>query len=193
MSDRVIAIIPARGGSKRLPRKNIKMLAGKPMIQWTIEAARECKQIGRIIVSTEDAEIASISDSLGAEVIERPMELARDDTPTWPVIMEVLCQLDYHGSFLVMQPNVPIRPLYCANHCAWPLILQDDAMVITVSAKTLQPDGACYGFTDRSFRNFMVGAPVPLVTLVSQDGMTVDIDTQEDFDRAEAILLRRGK
>lgn len=78
----VLAIIPARGGSKGIPRKNIKDLCGKPLIAWTIVEALKSKYIDRLIVSTEDEEIANISKKYGAEVpFLRPTELAKDDTP----------------------------------------------------------------------------------------------------------------
>ena len=75
-----LAIVPARGGSKGLPRKNIKPLLGKPLVAWTIEQVKKSKCIDRVIVSTEDKEIAEISERrYGAEVIERPEELAKDE------------------------------------------------------------------------------------------------------------------
>jgi len=86
----IVAIIPARGGSKGIPRKNIKQLFGKPLIVWTIEHAKKSRYIGRITVSTEDKEIAEISKKYGAEVIERPEELAKDETPRIDATMELL-------------------------------------------------------------------------------------------------------
>ena len=78
---RIVAIIPARGGSKGIKRKNIRILNGKPLISYTIEQALKSKYIDRVIVSTEDLEIAEISKSFGAEVpFLRPQELAQDDT-----------------------------------------------------------------------------------------------------------------
>ena len=76
----VVAIIPARGGSKELPKKNIKILAGKPLIAWSIEAAKECSLVDRVIVSTEDHEIAEVAKNFGAEVpFLRPSEFATDE------------------------------------------------------------------------------------------------------------------
>ena len=85
-----IAIIPARGGSKRIPRKNIKPFAGKPMIAYAIEAAQKSSIFDAIYVSTDDAEIAEIAQSLGASIIHRPAELADDHTPTNPVIVHAI-------------------------------------------------------------------------------------------------------
>ena len=82
-----ICVIPARGGSKRIPRKNIKDFYGKPMIQWSIEAARDSGIFSQIIVSTDDDEIAEVAKSLGARVpFKRPVELSDDFTNTTDVI-----------------------------------------------------------------------------------------------------------
>ena len=86
-----IAIIPARGGSKRIPRKNIKNFSGKPMIAWSIEAALRSGLFDRVIVSTDDAEIAAVSTSWGAEVpFLRPLELADDHCGTTEVIAHAI-------------------------------------------------------------------------------------------------------
>ncbi len=85
-----LAIIPARGGSKRIPRKNIKDFFGKPLITYSIETAFKTKLFDKIIVSTDDEKIASIAKSYGAEVLKRPKELADDFTPTIPVIAHAI-------------------------------------------------------------------------------------------------------
>lgn len=86
-----VAIIPARGGSKRIPRKNIKPFAGKPMIGYAIEAALACGQFDRVIVTTDDEEIAEVAQGFGAELpFRRPAELADDHTPTVPVIQHAI-------------------------------------------------------------------------------------------------------
>ncbi|MGC2259479.1 MAG: acylneuraminate cytidylyltransferase family protein, partial [Candidatus Sulfotelmatobacter sp.] len=90
-----LAIIPARGGSKGLPRKNLLLLAGKPLIACTIEAARVARSLQRIVVSTESPEIAEVARQYGADVpFLRPAELADDETPTLPVLKHVLVQLE---------------------------------------------------------------------------------------------------
>lgn len=82
-----LCVIPARGGSKRVPRKNVRDFHGKPMIVWSIEAALQSGVFGRVLVSTDDAEIARIARDAGAEVpFSRPRELADDHTPTVPVM-----------------------------------------------------------------------------------------------------------
>lgn len=94
---KVIAIIPARGGSKGIPRKNVKLLAGRPLIAYPIEAAKNCNLIDRVIVSTEDAEISAAAIQAGAEVVQRPARLAADGTPTLPVLVHAVKELEKSG------------------------------------------------------------------------------------------------
>ena len=106
----VLAIIVARGDSKGIPRKNIKSLAGKPLIGWSIEAAKKASCINRIIVSTEDAEIASVAHGLGADVpFIRPAELAADDTPGIAPVLHAIEKLPDYQWVLLLQPTSPLR------------------------------------------------------------------------------------
>lgn len=109
----IVGLIPARGGSKGVPRKNIKKLADKPLIQYTIEEAKKSNKINRLIVSTDDEEIANISEELGTEVIKRPEELSQDDTPTLPVIQHTIEELEKEGNtvdaIILLQPTTPFR------------------------------------------------------------------------------------
>lgn len=94
-----IAVIPARGGSKRIPRKNIKPFCGKPMIAWSIEAARAAATFDAILVSTDDDEIASVAEAHGAEApFRRPAQLANDHAPTLPVIAHAIRWWEEHRS-----------------------------------------------------------------------------------------------
>jgi len=108
-------LIPARSGSKSIPHKNLKMLAGKPLIAWSIESALNANVSGRVVVSTDDDEIANVALSYGAEVpFRRPSELATDETPTEPVMLHAAQQLmqdaDYRPKAMVLlQPTSPIR------------------------------------------------------------------------------------
>ena len=99
----VLAIIPARGGSKRIPRKNVRPFCGKPMVAWSIEAALATGIFDAVVVSTDDEEIAAVAKSLGAEVpFVRPAELCDDHTATMPVIAHAIrwweenrCKIEY--------------------------------------------------------------------------------------------------
>ena len=104
----ILGITPARGGSKGISGKNIKVLSGKPLIAWTIEAAKESKMIDRYVVSTEDEEIAEISRKCGADVIARPQELATDETTTLSVLQYVIEKIPC-DSVVLLQATSPIR------------------------------------------------------------------------------------
>ena len=106
----VLAVIPARGGSKGIPRKNLRTLGGKPLIAWSIDAANQSKVIDRVIVSTEDPEIAEVAKDYGADVpFLRPKELASDVSLGMEPIFHALDLItDYKWVFL-LQPTSPLR------------------------------------------------------------------------------------
>lgn len=109
----VLAIIPARGGSKSIKRKNIKPMLGRPMVFYSIEACKKSKYVTRFVVSTEDAEIKEVCQSFGAEVIDRPMELAADEAKTAPVMVHSVNELEKTGYkpdyVMLIQPTSPFR------------------------------------------------------------------------------------
>lgn len=109
-----LAVIPARGGSKGLPGKNVRFLAGKPLIAWSIEQAIESGRIDCVHVSTDDPEIAAVARAYGADVpYIRPAELAQDTTPTEPVMTHALNWYQREGrvfdAVVLLQPTSPIR------------------------------------------------------------------------------------
>lgn len=107
-----IALIPARGGSKGIPRKNIKPFYSKPLIYWSIKIALESKKIDRVIVSTEDEEIADLARSFSAEVpFLRPKRYATDDSSGIEPILHVLEEISNIKDLLLLQPTSPLRRL----------------------------------------------------------------------------------
>ncbi|MGS0696506.1 acylneuraminate cytidylyltransferase family protein [Shewanella sp. 0m-4] len=108
---KILAIIPARGGSKRLPRKNILPLSGKPLISWTIEAAKNSKYIDEVIVSTDDQEIADVAVKSGAKVPElRPSALSNDSATTESVVFYTLKKFGKQADIVILlQPTSPFR------------------------------------------------------------------------------------
>ncbi len=110
---KVLAVIPARGGSKGIPLKNIVPLAGKPLLSWTIEAALASRSIGLTVVSTEHPEIADYARKMGVTLINRPKEISQDDTPTAPVIFhawEEAWRRGFEADVVVtLQPTSPLR------------------------------------------------------------------------------------
>ena len=106
MPREVVALVPARGGSRGIPRKNLVPVAGRPLLAWTLAAARDAETVTRVVVSTDDDEIAAAAE--GAEVVRRPAELAADETPMLPVIRHALeafpCDV-----LVLLQPTSPLR------------------------------------------------------------------------------------
>jgi YrbI family 3-deoxy-D-manno-octulosonate 8-phosphate phosphatase len=112
----VLAVVQARGGSKGLPRKNLRLLAGHPLVAYSVASARAAKSVTRVIISTDDQEIAEVAREYGADVpFMRPGELAADDTPDFPLFEHALGWLaeheDYRPQMIVqMRPTTPLRP-----------------------------------------------------------------------------------
>jgi len=104
-----LAIIPARGGSKRLPRKNILDLCGKPLIAWSIEAGLKSQYIDKVVVTSDDDEILAISKKYGADIINRPDELASDTSTTFDAIKHTIDNLNTYDYVVLLQPTSPLR------------------------------------------------------------------------------------
>lgn len=104
-----LAIIPARGGSKRLPRKNILNLAGKPLIAWTIEAALQSKYIDKVLVTSNDDEILKVSNDYGASTIKRPMHLSQDNSTSFEAISHAIENTQEFDYIVLLQPTSPLR------------------------------------------------------------------------------------
>ena len=161
------AIIPARGGSKRIPRKNIKQFYGKPMIAYSIEAAKMSGCFDRIIVSTDDAEIAHVAETYGAEVpFMRPPELADDYTTTGQVIAQVIEQLSGLGE----------RPeLICCIYATAPFVHSSD---LKRGLELLRSEGADFAFSATTF-------PFPI-----QRALRLDENKRVAMFQSEHLLTR---
>lgn len=134
----VLSIIPARGGSKGIPKKNIYPLCGKPLIAWTIEAAKGSKYISRTILSSDSSEIIKVAGRYGVEApFVRPNELAKDDTPALPVIQHTVNWLkvneDYIPDYIVLlQPTSPLRTSRHIDEALEKLINSDADSIVSV-------------------------------------------------------------
>lgn len=136
----VLAIIPARGGSKGLPRKNILPLAGKPLIAWTIEAARDSRYIDRCIVSTDDHEIARVASEWGGDVpFLRPGELALDSTPTRDVVLHAINLVAGYDYIVVLQPTSPLRLSEDIDGCLEAMVQANSATAVSVTEADKPP------------------------------------------------------
>ena len=106
----LLALIPARGGSKGIPRKNVRPFCGKPLLQWSIDAALAASCVDQVVVSTDDPEIVDLAKACGAEVpFLRPAELATDEAPGIAPVLHALQQLPRVSDLLLLQPTSPLR------------------------------------------------------------------------------------
>ena len=168
---RVLAIIPARGGSKGLPKKNIKNLAGKPLVAWPISAALGCKEVDKVIVSTDCGEIAKIAEKWGAEVpFLRPDDLSGDNASSMDVVMHVIEELEdqrEHFDYVVMLE--PTSPLTESEDLSQALKLLTESS-INADAIALQP-----------FRSILLQVSVNFTSLQSTFFKASAIQTHASF------------
>ncbi|HWM90773.1 MAG TPA: acylneuraminate cytidylyltransferase family protein [Thermoanaerobaculia bacterium] len=140
---RVLGIIPARGGSKGIPGKNVRPLGGKPLLAWTAEAALSARRLSRVVLSTDDGGIAEVGRGCGLEVpFLRPAELAMDDTPTLPVLQHVVAELEGKGdrfdAVCLLQPTSPFRRPEDIDGCVD--LLEKDGLDAVVSVLPVPPE-----------------------------------------------------
>ena len=209
---KILAITPARGGSKGIPYKNIRQVAGKPLIEWTINKALESKLIDRYVVSTEDTEISKIAFDCGAEVIQRPIELAQDTTPTLPVLIHALNYMSprfYPNIVVLLQATSPIRKGGLIDYCINQFVESKKDFLVTgyiskdipfnKQAESLRrqdiegffcTDGNIYISKASIIRNGnFIGNSIEYIQLTEEEN--VDINTMFDLWLAEKVLLER--
>jgi N-acylneuraminate cytidylyltransferase len=142
----VIAVIPARGGSKSVPGKNIKELGGIPLIAWSIATAQRCPLVDRVIVSTDDAEIADVARHFGAEVYDRPAHLATDDALVIDTLRDLGRRLQNEGELaeimVLLEPTCPFRTVGDVTVCIERLIKEKLDSIATFKEAELNPHRA---------------------------------------------------
>jgi CMP-N-acetylneuraminic acid synthetase len=156
----VVGLVPARAGSKGIPRKNLAPVAGKPLLQWTIEAAAASELLTRVVLSTDWDEAAALARALGTEVLERPAELARDATPMLDVVRHALGEVGRCDVLVLLQPTSPLRRAVHIDACVQLLLETGADSVVTVVEVPHQ-------FRPGSLMALEDGHPVPLAEPVS--------------------------
>ena len=121
---RILGVTPARGGSKGIPRKNIRMVCGKPLLAWTVEAALASRLLNDYVVSTEDSDIAAVANAYGARIALRPAALASDEASTLSVLQQVLTQIEA-DVVVVLQATCPIRSAGLIDRCIERFLTED--------------------------------------------------------------------
>ena len=140
-NNKVLVIIPARGGSKGIVGKNIKPLNGKPLIEYSIEVAKQSQYVDNVVVSTDCEKIENISILLGSDVIKRPDFLAKDDSLVVDSIKYTLENLDEKFDFiLLLEPTSPMRTVELIDSCIEKLLIDDVECVATFCETEIPPD-----------------------------------------------------
>lgn len=157
----VLAVIPARGGSKRLPRKNLLPLGGKPLIGWTIEAALQSRYIDRIVVTSDDPEILAIARDYGVEALKRPDELATDTAETFEAVEHAVQHSPKSDFVVLLQPTSPLRKAHHIDEALEKAVAQNADAVVSVCetdhsplwSNTLPENGSMERFLRDEVRN----------------------------------------
>lgn len=186
-----IAIIPARGGSTRIPRKNIKLFHGKPIISYSIEIATNADLFDAIFVSTEDQEIADVARSAGAEVITRPLDLAQNQVGTQTVMnhaIETIGQrLDSSSMACCLYATAPLVEPNDLRAAYMMQVLRPCRYAISVATDPLRDIGNFYIGDSNYFRKGMELWSTHTGLYVMPTDRAIDINTPEDWTRAEEM------
>lgn len=207
---KTIGIITARGGSKRLPNKNIADLGGKPLIAWTIEASLAA--CDRTVVTTDSAEIADVALRFGAHVVDRPAHLAQDTTPSLPVVAHASASFPEYDTVALLQPTSPFRTaddikaalrIFDETDCHSVVSMvrfrdEDSLFWMTIDGRAMPvhpaypalyiPNGAIYIARSTWLMHGTDWYTDPMQPYIMPTERSLDIDTRADLDAAQAML-----
>ncbi len=192
---RVLGIIPARGGSKGLLRKNLRSLGGIPLIAHSIQAALQSRMIDMVVVSTEDPEIAAVAASFGATVIDRPANLATDTVQNNNVVRHAIEAMgDQFSHVVLLQPTSPLRKACHIDECLGPLLSGHARSVMTVTPSEHHPGKALFLDADNTVRPFtnasdMEARRQDLPVVYRQNGAVYALSIADFMSENQFILM----
>ena len=158
---RVLALIPARGGSKGIPKKNVIDLGGKPLIAWTIEEAKKSEYIDQLTLSSDDHEIINTAKQYGCEVpFFRPKELAADNTPVIDPIIHALTELPGFDYVVLLQPTSPFRTVGDIDSCIKKCVIENSNVVVSVTETDKSPYWM-FNIDDEDFLHPILSGAIP--------------------------------
>lgn len=191
-----LAVIPARGGSKRLPKKNILDLAGKPMIAWSIDAGIKSKYIDKVIVSSDDAYILKIAQKYGSDIVVRPRELADDTATTFDTVKHVLMNEKEYDYVILLQPTSPLRTCNDIDKAIEFLCQKKADAVVSVCEMEHSPLWSNVLPEDKNMQNFL---PKELINKRAQDlesyyrlNGAIYICKIEEFLKQKSFFIKKG-
>lgn len=174
----VLGLIPARGGSKRVPKKNLRSFRGTPLICWTLEAAKHSKYLDSVIVSTEDEDIKNLALLWGGKVLDRPSELATDEASSEDVMRHAL--LCYpHDWIVLLQPTSPLRIAEDIDGAIERAQMGDGCYSYNMSTNVM--NGAVYVCTKEWIADHSFGWKPALMRYPMPESRSLDVDTEEDL------------
>lgn len=183
---RSVCVIPARGGSRRIPRKNLRLFHGKPIIAYSIQTALDSDLFGDVLVSTDDDEIGRIAEQYGAGYLKRSAAMAEDHVGTQRVMADAMQQVpcDYA---VCLYATAPLLEPQDIDRCVFEVRINQHAFAMTVGAEPLRDAGACYAGTGDSFAAVrpLIATHTAMVPL--PEHRICDINTIDDFERAERM------
>lgn len=198
---RILSIIPARGGSKGIPGKNIRDFAGKPLIAHSIEASLQCALVGKTVVSTDDEEIAAVAEAHGAEVIKRPAELAKDTSLVIDAIRHAIRCVEQQGEevdfVMLLEPTSPVRRAEDIEKCLHVLLEDKADSVATFTSSDVSPN-RLWRVSDDTVEPYIAGA-VPWLPRQKQPkayeltGQIYALSKKILYDNDDAIALLLGR
>ena len=188
----VLGLIPARGGSKRLPGKNLKMLGGRPMIDWTVAAAKKSKYLDTLVLTTEDPEIIAAVTNSGLKIVNRPQELAQDKSLIYDAIFHALEFFSPHDYLCLLQITSPLRTVEDIDGCIERCVFTNAPSCISVDNKRPVANGAVYVAWTTWLKETRLFDSGRVVTYPMPRDRSIDVDTMDDFIRAERIMTSRS-
>jgi len=193
----VVGLIPARRGSKGIPGKNLVALHGKPLIQWTLEAALASRALTEVVVTTDWDEVVELAERFSVRILRRPAELASDDAPMRDVVLHALDALGPRDAVVLLQPTSPLRRAEHVDEAATLLFETGaDSVVSGVEDKAVlyaRNGPAVLAFTTDAARRHPTLYGGDCRPYVMRPRESVDVDDPFDLELAEFLLARRGE
>ena len=184
---RIACIILARGGSKRIPRKNIMQFCGKPLIAWSIEQAKASQYIEDVYVSSDDEEILKVSKKYGAKTIERPYELATDSSLSEDALLHALDYMGDPSIVVFLQPTSPVREAKDIDNALERFMGREVDSLFSISIH-MRENGSIYIFKSEAFKRYKSRKAGSSMIHIMPEWRSMEIDCPEDVKKCEKYM-----
>jgi len=188
----VLGLIPARGGSKRIPGKNLRDLCGKPLIMWTVDAAKKSRILDKVVCTTDDRNIVKAVSNNGVEIVDRPPELAADESSIYDCIFHAIQFFEPHDYTVLLHPTSPLRLAKDIDGCIESCVIKNAPSCVTVSPDRPDANGAVYCAWTTWLMEMQMFDSGRVVTHTMPKERSVDVDNIDDFREAERLMAARA-